>query len=42
MIPLVTLVMEKMQKFTSILHFENPLKVLYFQVTGELKFGSEN
>lgn len=39
---LVTLVMEMMWKSTSILAFENPSKVLYFQVTGDLSFGSEN
>lgn len=42
MIALVTLVLEMMYKSTSILGFENPLKVLYFQVTGELRCGSGN
>lgn len=36
------LVMEMMQKSASILAFQNALKVIYFQVSEELRFGSEN
>lgn len=42
MTALVTLGMEMMHESTSILGFENPLKVLYCQVTGHLSFQSEN